>query len=176
MLENRKGALAPHSQLVYLSLVGCFPAEPISFSADSQIYNFFSIVHNSRIQYTDIVYFYFMETKVISARVPLDIANMFENACKQKGITKSKYLGEILTTPLPVTATMAAGGETDIPDEVNQFISLVGGAGIGLLVYKLMQAGLPDERFSKAEKDAYSAVLAIAAGFISGYGINKLIR
>lgn len=118
-----------------------------------------------------------METKVISARVPVDVAKMFENACKQRGLSKSKYLGEIITTPLPVaTSTMAAGGEIEIPDDVADAIAVVGGAGVGLLVYKALKTSLPDDKFTSAEKEIYSSILAIGAAFLSGYGIHKLVK
>ena len=52
-----------------------------------------------------------MDSKPITARVPSDIAEMFEKACKQKRLTKSKAIAQMIATfNLPIKEI--AKGET----------------------------------------------------------------
>jgi hypothetical protein len=118
------------------------------------------------------------QSRVISARVPVDVADLFNKACKQKGLTKSSYMVELMSTPgLPMK--MKGGGEVasiDVPEELKEILTAVGGVGIGFLVFKIITAYMPKDKYTKNEINVYAAIGAVAAGFASAYGINKLMN
>lgn len=116
--------------------------------------------------------------KVISARVPKDVVDMIETACKQRKMSKSAYILEMVSTPLPIK--MESGGiinkKVELPDELNALLSGVGGLGVGLLTFRLMKSYMPTDKFTPEEIDVYAGVAAVACGFLSGYGIKKLLE
>lgn len=119
-----------------------------------------------------------MESKVISARVPIDVAEMFEKSRKIKGLTKSKYMVELMSTPsLP---TYKVGGQIlsteEMPDELSEVLSAVGGIAIGTMIYKLLIVYLPKDRFTAEEIKGYAMIGGVACGLASAYGINKMIN
>lgn len=118
-----------------------------------------------------------MSSKIISARVPIDVVEMFEKARKHKGLTKSKYMVELMSTPsLP---SYKLGGKPSkvetMPDELFEVLSAVGGVAVGTLVYQLMMVYLPKDRFTPEEMKGYAMVGGIACGLASAYGINKMV-
>jgi len=106
-----------------------------------------------------------MKTKIISARVPVDIAKMFEKSCKQQGLTKSKAMMQIISSPNLPMKKMAKGGELEVPDELMSTLAPVGGAGAGILTYQLVKSYFPKDKFTDEQIDGYAWILAIAAGF-----------
>jgi len=117
-----------------------------------------------------------MKTVVISARVPKDIAELFANNCKQRGTTKSKLLVELLSTPniIPVNK-LSQGGKIDMPEEIENILSGVGGIAIGTLVYHSIQYGLQN-KYSKEDVDMYSIIGAIAVGLGGAMGISSILK
>jgi hypothetical protein len=118
-----------------------------------------------------------METKVISARVPVDVANMVENACKQSGMSKSAYIIELVTKPS--TKVMKQGGNVvesiHVPDELNEMLSAVGGVGVGVLVYKILQVYLPKDKFTEEDRKTISLLGAVGAGMVGFLAMNKAL-
>jgi len=106
-----------------------------------------------------------MSSKIISARVPSDIAEMFEKACKQQGLTKSKAMSQMIATPNLPVKQMAKGGALEIPDELMSTLAPVGGAGVGILTYQLVKSYFPKDKFTEEQIDGYAWILSIAAGF-----------
>lgn len=123
-----------------------------------------------------------MKTKVISARVPIDVAEAFESACKHKGLTKSKYLTNIMSTPNTYELqTMSQGGlvvdDIKLPEEVKTILSTSGGLLIGSLVYKSIQMGLQDKpQYTKEDVNLYAIIGAVACGLGSAFGIHAMLQ
>lgn len=109
-----------------------------------------------------------METKIISARVPVDIAEMFEKSCKQQGLTKSKALSQMIAQPDLSPTVMAKGGDVSsikVPDELMSTLAPVGGVGVGIITYQLVKSYFPKDKFTEEQIDGYAWILSIAAGF-----------
>jgi hypothetical protein len=120
------------------------------------------------------------KTTTISARVPVDVANMLKHSCKQNGMNMSKYLTQIVTTPQN-NNSLASGGlvnvdDIKLPSEIKAVLSALGGAGIGLLVYKLIKAYMPRDKFEEDTIENIALLSAIASGLGSVIAIDKLIR
>jgi len=113
-----------------------------------------------------------MKSKVISARVPLDIAEMFEKTCKQRGITKSKYLVDHITSP--GIQTFDNGGIVELPSEVGDLLSVVGGTGIGLLLFRIVNNGLKEKDYTENERLLFAGTCAIAGGLLSGSLLKQI--
>lgn len=125
------------------------------------------------------IYFYFIiflkmivKTTTISARVPVDIANALKYTCKKRGINMSKYLTEIVTTP---RSDVNIGSEIEFPSDFKPVLSVLGGGGVGLLVYKMIKTYMPIENYSEEVIENTAILCAIAAGLGSAVAIDKLI-
>jgi hypothetical protein len=123
------------------------------------------------------------KTKTISARVPLDIAEMVENACKHKGVNKSQLITSLITQA-PNKPNMAQGGVVaktmnvdSMPEEVRHLLSAGGGLGVGLLVHNVLDEYLPTDKFDNEQirKDII-LLAAIAVGMGAMFGLSKLLK
>lgn len=125
------------------------------------------------------------KTTTVSARVPIDVAEMVENTCKQRGMSKSALIGELLTMA-PSKQVHKVGGKvggavldtkSTMPEELKHIISAAGGLGVGMLVYNILDNHLPDEKFkSKEMKNNVVTLCAIAVGFGAVFGIAQLLK
>tara|TARA_B110000285_G_C15038811_1_gene570739 strand:+ start:746 stop:1102 length:357 start_codon:yes stop_codon:yes gene_type:complete len=113
-----------------------------------------------------------MKSKVISARVPIDIAEMFEKTCKQRGITKSKYLVDHITSP--GLQTFDKGGIVELPENVSDLLSVVGGTGIGILLFRIVNNGLKDKDYTENERLLFAGTCAVAGGLLSGSLLKQM--
>lgn len=117
---------------------------------------------------------------VISARVPVDIANMIKETCKQQNLSTSKYLQKIVESP-STSLILANGGAVnniesfELPKEIKQILSAVGGIGVGTMVYKILMSSLPNEKFTIDQRENISLLCAIASGIGGIIAIEKLL-
>lgn len=121
------------------------------------------------------------KTKTISARVPLDIAEMVENACKHKGVNKSQLITNLITQA-PSKQNFSDGGtvtlaKNPMPEEVRHLLSAGGGLGVGLLVHNVLDEYLPMDKFDNEQirKDII-LLAAIAVGMGAMFGLSKLLK
>lgn len=114
-----------------------------------------------------------METKVISARVPLEFANNLQDYCNRQGITISKYLQDgFSSTP----SDGAQFGKIDVPADTKEtLLATGGGSAIGILTYKGAKYALKG-KVDDEELEIYSAIAGVAVGLLSAWGISKLIK
>lgn len=121
------------------------------------------------------------KTVVISARVPVDIANMIKQSCKANNMTTSKFLQNMVENP-STSIKKANGGNViiadnvQLPDVVKGLLSTTGGLGAGTIVYKILQAYLPKDYFTQDQIDGISIGGAIAGGFVGFIAVDKLIE
>lgn len=120
-------------------------------------------------------------TKVISARVPVDVAEMFESMCIQEGLSKSDALRNMISNPsMPSTGVMDIGGTVDkvgMPEELTLMLSGVGGFAVGRLVYGTLDTFLPkDGRLDPELRELLCFLGAVAGGLASAYGLHKMLR
>jgi hypothetical protein len=115
-------------------------------------------------------------TKIMSVRVPLDVAEMIENTCKSRGITRNALLSECIASQGKLSVTkFAKGGQTQMPNELTEILSGIGGVGIGATVYHILDNELPRE-WDKDTRSLVSVVGAVAGGLLAVYGIQKLLE
>ena len=120
-------------------------------------------------------------TTTISARVPLDIAQMVENSCKHKGLNKSQLITSLITQA-PNQPTFSSGGavvlkESSMPEEIRTVLAAGGGLGVGLLVHNVLDEHLPMDRFKNAEiRSDVITLCAIAVGMGAMFGLSKLLK
>lgn len=117
-------------------------------------------------------------TKVLSTRVPLEIHKLITKQAKASGLTTSGYLGELVKSKdLPTKFTK--GGllpSQNIPDEMNEVLSMFGGLAVGTLVYHILQSQMPTDKYTQDQIDGYSTILGIAGGLLSAFGIHEVIK
>lgn len=121
-----------------------------------------------------------LKTTTISARVPVDVANMLKYSCKKNGMNMSKYLTQIATSPQN-NNSLAPGGlvnvdNIELPSEIKTVLSALGGAGVGLLVYKLIKVYMPRDKFEDDTIENIALLSGIASGLGSVIAIDKLIK
>lgn len=118
-----------------------------------------------------------MKTKVISARVPVDIAEMIENVCKQRNVSKSTYIAEMVTTPAikPIDSPSVVN-PVNPPNELMEVLSAVGGVGVGVLTWNILQTHLPNDRFTDEQKDTISLLGSIGAGMFGFFAMDKAFK
>jgi hypothetical protein len=117
-----------------------------------------------------------VNTKVLSTRVSPDVAKMFSRQAKKLGISQSQLLKQkVMGTDTPVV--YEEGGLIEVPDDIRQVLSGVGGIAIGGLVYKAVHKNLEEsDAYTKDQIVMYSSVSAIACGLLGGVALHELIR
>ena len=115
-------------------------------------------------------------TKTLSVRVPLDVAQMVEKTCKQRGITRNQMLQECIASEGIVGVKSFANGDaSEMPELLTDVLIGVGAVSTGAVVYHLMVNNLP-KTWEKETREMVSIVSAIAGGFAVMYGLNKALR
>lgn len=121
-----------------------------------------------------------MATKVISARVPLDVYAMLETLSKQQGQSKNKIVGDLISTSATTPSVLSVGKPSikvkPMPKILKNALVGVGGLGVGYIVYELLQEHLPKYNFSTDEVDNISSFGAIATGLGTSAFLAHLMR
>lgn len=121
-------------------------------------------------------------TKVISARVPIDIAKMVDELCKQKKINKSQFISQAVTQPnitdvVNAKNKLAKGSSLQAPEELNEILKLIatlgGSAGAGLLIYEGLKHIIPDDRFDAETKEMMSVFGAIGGSLATFFAMTN---
>lgn len=114
-----------------------------------------------------------LNTKVISARVPIEFANNLTDYCSRQGITISKYLQD------GFSSTPADGANFDkisVPDDTIEFLtSVAGGGACAVLGYKGIKWAL-EGKYDEDTVNMLAFVGAAAVGLLSALGIKKLLK
>lgn len=119
-----------------------------------------------------------IKTEVISARVSTEVAKMIRTAAKNNGMATNKYVAEKLSNQV-----MSTGGtihipeiKYELPEDVKGILSVVGGAGVGFIVYNLLKNHLPTESMDQETRDAVALFGAIGAGLVGLMSIESLLQ
>ena len=118
------------------------------------------------------------KTVVISARVPVDIAKMIKTGAKTQGITPSKYISNHITS---TPKKFNNGGNIsvvnhELPDEIKQVLSAVGGLGVGVLVYNVLNTYLPKDTMDKDTRENVALLGAVAGGLVGLLALDSILR
>ena len=119
-------------------------------------------------------------TKTLSVRVPIDVANNIENLCKQRGISKNAMLQEVIASEGYVGVNQFKNGGSvarisPMPEEIITMLTVVGGVGTGTLVYHLLNNNLP-QTWSEDKRKATATICAIASGLGMLFALEKATR
>ena len=113
-----------------------------------------------------------VKTATISARVPIDIATALKETCRLQNINMSKYLTEMVTTP---RSAPNIGARTTFPSDLKPVLAILGGGGVGLLVYKLLKEYMPTENYTDEVIENTAILCALAAGLGAVISLDKLL-
>jgi hypothetical protein len=118
-----------------------------------------------------------VNTKTLSVRVPIDVAKMVENTCKQRGLSKNQLLSELIASQgtIKVNDFNKGGVAKPMDDFLTSILVSVGGFATGACVYHLLNNHLPKE-WDEETRELVSVFSAIASGFAMAYGIDKATR
>lgn len=116
------------------------------------------------------------KSKIISARVPEDVAELLDKACKRSGESRNAYLGRIISSVDTSKPTNDLQVERSMPDVTKTLISALGGVGAGTIVYKILDSHLPRDRWEDDERQSIVNISTIAAALIAGVGIHQLLK
>lgn len=118
-----------------------------------------------------------VNTKTLSVRVPIDVASMVENTCKQRGITRNQLLTECIASQGVVgVSNFSKGGVAEPMNEVlNDVLIGIGGLATGTAVYHLLNNNLP-KSWDKDTREMVSMISAIGSAFAMAYGLEKATR
>ena len=118
-----------------------------------------------------------IKTTTLSVRVPIDVAEMVINTCKQRGINRNQLLTECIASQGVVGVNnFAKGGFAEPMDDILTNVLIgIGGVATGTVVYHLLDNNLPKE-WDKETREMVSMVSAIASAFAMTYGLDKTTR
>jgi len=121
-----------------------------------------------------------MATKVISARVPLDVYAMLETLSKQQGQSKNKIVGDLISTSATTPSVLSIGKPSikvkPMPKILKNALIGVGGMGVGYIVYELLQQKLPNYNFTDEEVNNLSMLGALATGLGTSALLAHIVR
>lgn len=115
-----------------------------------------------------------IKTTTLSVRVPIDVAEMVSNTCKQRGINRNQLLTECIASQGVVGVNnFAKGGIAEPMDETLTNVLIgIGGVATGTVVYHLLKNNLP-KTWENDTREMVSMVSAIASAFAMIYGLEK---
>jgi len=114
-----------------------------------------------------------VNTKVISARVPIKFADELQSFCSKQGISVSQYLQNGFTNN-PADGANFDKIEVDL-DLEKVLLSAAGGGALGILTYKGAKYALKN-RVSDDDLDLYAGIAGVVVGLLSVWGIAKLMK
>ena len=118
-----------------------------------------------------------IKTTTLSVRVPIDVATMVANTCKQRGINRNQLLTECIASQGVVGVNNYANGGVaePMPEMLTDLLIGVGSLATGTVVYHLLNNNLP-KSWSQETREMVSIVSAISSGFAMAYGLEKATR
>lgn len=116
-----------------------------------------------------------LNTKVISARVPIKFADELTAYCSNKGISVSRYLQEGFSNN-PADGVNFDKIEVDM-DLKKTLLAAAGGGAVGLLSYKGVKWALKNHsQVDEDDIDLYAGLAGVVIGLLSVYGLAKLMK
>lgn len=123
-------------------------------------------------------------TKVLSARIPVDVMNAIDEMAKSSGMNRSQWVTNVVANAKVNDFKMSTGNVIQIkpvPDDVEQLLVAGGVAVVGIGSYSLMTDYLEKQRkpdgtalYSADEIKFIGAMVGIAISMVS-FGIYKAI-
>lgn len=121
-----------------------------------------------------------LSTKVLSARVPPEVYDAWQNLAISKNISVSECLRDAVTMvdKKSIKKILKAEDGIEVPEDFKNVLGAVGGGGIaGILIYKGIRLALEkDSSMSTNEIEAISAILGLSGALLIGSGIYKALK
>jgi hypothetical protein len=123
-----------------------------------------------------------LSTKVLSARVPPDVYDAWQNLASSKNISVSECLRDAVTMvdkKAIKKSVLKAEDGIKVPDELKNVIASIGGGSVaGILLYKGIRITLEQNsnNMNKDEIEAVSVLLALSGALIIGTGIYNVLK
>jgi hypothetical protein len=115
-------------------------------------------------------------TKTLSVRVPIDVANNIENLCKQRGITRNSLLQECIASEGIVNVnSFDKGGVTLMNEDIKGALIGIGSLGTGMIIFQILMKHLPNN-WSEERKEMVAGICAVGGGIGMLYGLDKATR
>ncbi len=123
-------------------------------------------------------------TKVLSARIPVDVMTAIDEMAKSAGMNRSQWVTNVVATAKVNDFSVSTGGVIQvkaIPDDIEQLLVAGGVAVVGIGSYSLMADYLEKQRkpdgtalYNADEIKFIGAMVGIAISMVS-FGIYKAI-
>jgi len=123
-------------------------------------------------------------TKVLSARIPVDVMTAIDEMAKSAGMNRSQWVTNVVATAKVNDFSVSTGGVIQvkaIPDDIEQLLVAGGVAVVGIGSYSLMTDYLEKQRkpdgtalYNADEIKFIGAMVGIAISMVS-FGIYKAI-
>lgn len=123
-------------------------------------------------------------TKVLSARIPVDVMNAIDEMAKSSGMNRSQWVTNVVANAKVNDFKMSTGNVIQIkpvPDDIEQLLVAGGVAAVGIGGYSLMTDYLEKQRkpdgaalYNEDEIKFIGAMVGIAISMVS-FGIYKAI-
>lgn len=123
-------------------------------------------------------------TKVLSARIPVDVMNAIDEMAKSSGMNRSQWVTNVVANAKVNDFRMSTGNVIQIkpvPDDIEQLLVAGGVAVVGIGSYSLMTDYLEKQRkpdgtalYNADEIKFIGAMVGIAISMVS-FGIYKAI-
>ena len=123
-------------------------------------------------------------TKVLSARIPVDVMNAIDEMAKSSGMNRSQWVTNVVANTKVNDFRMSTGNVIQIkpvPDDIEQLLVAGGVAVVGIGSYSLMTDYLEKQRkpdgtalYNADEIKFIGAMVGIAISMVS-FGIYKAI-
>ena len=122
-----------------------------------------------------------LQTKTLSARVPVDVIATVDELCKQRGVNRSQWLSTTIAEQQS-NDFLKKGGQLQartMPVELQNMLTAAGVTTVGILSYSLIGEALTkakdingNNKFSQGEIQFISLVTGLAIA-MAGYGLIK---
>lgn len=115
-------------------------------------------------------------SKIITARIPDNTFKELKAYLKSKNMPVSKFITQGLAETSP---TLFSPEKINVSKKTEDLLlQTAGGSLIGILVYKLVYAGLSTSKtqYTEAEKEFYAIGAGLSCAIFTSLGISKLIK
>lgn len=116
------------------------------------------------------------KTTTLSVRVPIDVATMVANTCKQRGINRNQLLTECIASQGVVNVnSFDKGGVTPMNKELTDVLIGLGSLATGMTIFHILKKHLP-KSWSEEQREMVAGICAVGGGIGMLYGLDKATR
>lgn len=115
-----------------------------------------------------------MKTKVVSTRIPVDVASELDRMCNDLGISKSEYLAnKVGVDKQNKVENYTRSNPELVPQDVYQFLAGAGATAVGVGSYNFVYKTMMDT-VNEHGKQRFTEQHAQLAGFMAAFSIGLI--